>query len=78
MSALREVTVADLIDQLSTLPQHYHVSPIVNGIVGVGIDTWLAYIEDVREVVVLFGEKPIGTPPTVPGEWLAEGGATDE
>lgn len=73
MTDLREVTVAELIEHLSALPQHYCVSPIVNGTVGVGLDAWLARMEDTQEPVVLFGEKPIGTPPTVPAEWTEDG-----
>lgn len=71
MSApFREPTVADLIDQLREMPQHYPVTVMVNGTAGVITGIWQQSLEPQSQNTphILIGEKP-WHPPTVPAEW---------
>lgn len=57
MSAYREPTVAELIEQLQQQPQHYPVSIIVNGMAGVVTGVWCQSIESASMPYVLIGER---------------------
>lgn len=67
--SFRELTVADLIEQLAEQPQHYPVTVIVNGTAGVITGVWCQSLNPpVGQLHVLVGEQQ-WTPPTVPDEW---------
>lgn len=74
MMTYREPTVADLIEQLSALPQHYPVAPMVNGVVGVitGVQCILLAPGTQETPTVLIGEH-MPADPIVPPAWT--GGA---
>lgn len=69
----RELTVADLIEQLADMPDHYPVTVIVNGMAGVITGVWQQSLEPQSQNTphVLIGEQH-WKPPTVPDEWIAE------
>jgi hypothetical protein len=66
----REPTVADLITQLSELPQHYPVAPMVNGTVGVITGVWCVLLAPGTQETptVLIGEH-MPADAIVPPEW---------
>lgn len=74
MSAYREPTVADLIRQLSEMPQHYPVTVIVNGTAGIITGVWSQPLDasGADAPHVLIGEHE-PAPQTVPESWA--GGA---
>jgi hypothetical protein len=66
----RELSVADLIERLSEMPQHYPVTVIVNGTAGVITGIWCEPLDPsgAETPHVLIGEQA-WTPPTVPTDW---------
>jgi hypothetical protein len=72
---IRELTVEQLIERLQDLPAHHHVSPMVNGVLGVGIDLWQMFDPQTHETIVVFGESETPTPPIVPPAWSRTGDA---
>jgi len=75
----RDPTVAELIEQLREMPQHYPVTVIVNGTAGVITGVWRQPLDlRLSDVHVLIGEQH-WKPPTVPAEWIAdEPGSADD
>ncbi len=67
----RELSVADLIDQLSAMPQHYPVTVLVNGSAGVITGVWCQPLDASRADTphVLIGEQE-PAPQTVPDAWV--------
>lgn len=66
---LRELTVGQLIERLSEYPDHHYVSPMVDGVLGAGIDLWEMFDPQTHDTLVVFGESKPLPPAIVPPEW---------
>lgn len=66
----REMTVGELIAELSTMPEHYPATIVVDGTAGVITGVWCQSIEPggVGTPHVLIGERE-QAPAIVPPEW---------
>lgn len=78
---LREMTVGQLIERLSEYPAHHFVSPMVDGVLGAGIDLWQMFDPQTHDTLVVFGESKRPSPAIVPPEWTrdvrTDGGGSD-
>jgi hypothetical protein len=66
---LRELTVAQLIERLQAMPPHHYVSPMVDGVLGAGLDVWQMFDPQTHETIVVFGESKPQAPVIVPPAW---------
>jgi len=66
---VRELTVEQLIERLRELPPHHYVSPIIDGVLGAGIDVWQMFDPQTKEVIVAFGEPEPQSPVIVAPDW---------
>tara|TARA_R100000655_G_scaffold92848_1_gene134042 strand:+ start:7138 stop:7416 length:279 start_codon:yes stop_codon:yes gene_type:complete len=65
----RELTVGQLIERLREYPEHHYVSPMVDGVLGAGIDVWQMFDPQTHDTLVVFGESKPPTPAIVPPHW---------
>lgn len=69
---LRELTVAQLVEHLRAFPAHRFVSPMVDGVLGAGIEVWQMFDPQTNDTIVVFGESKRQAPVIVPPNWTRD------